>query len=258
MKSSEMMFPAGIVLALAGATVWHYTTLEPLAHVAIGNDHSVSVEENCAGLREAGKALVESRPGIREGSTLSLLVMGTDVRAPDPALRWTKPLPERPKKVYGRDEEEFERKKGDLFDQFEEGCRAPEPSRRSPIYRLVKLGTAHLRSLGCGPAGRCYLLIRSDLDEHVNARLEAAIARAASEGVVEVPAELAGSIDNAGIEVAFCGIAEIRPDGQAKQATSAPETRAHVWEGLFTHPELVSFSPYCGKAAGLAPAVASD
>jgi len=245
--ASAKLVPALAVSAILAAVVWHFATRVSLAHVMVGDDSSISVEKKCADLRNALQSFLVNKPGIRDGSTLAFLVIGADFRNPDPSLRFSEVIPVRSDSVYGQDEQKFHQAENQFFDKVEGICEAAEVRRSSPIYELVRQGIAHLRSVGCGPGGPCYYLIKTDLDEDIQPELRAAIERAAKNPSAEVSPELSGSIDNRAVVIHVCGTSEATPRRETGRAPASPDARIRIWRQLFTHPELVSFSPFCSK-----------
>jgi hypothetical protein len=240
--TGEKLLLIGVGAALLGSAAWYLATIEPLAHAATGIDPSGSVVRNCGGLRAATQAMIGGRSGIREGSTLTVLVMGADARNTQPAIAFTGPVPIAPDTVMGRDEEAFRQQHDAFFGEVELACETAANTNNSPIYELVKQGIAHLRSLGCTADGRCSYLVKTDLDDDVHPALRDAIARSVKDANVAIPSGLAGSIDNAGIALTFCGVSEVE---RRRTASSSPDARIRIWSALFTHPELVSFQPFC-------------
>jgi len=233
-------------LCVVAVIIGHYALTPPSAHVVVAVDLSLSVKRNCAGLRNAAESVV-SHKEIQEGSTLTLLAMGNSAGNPEPLRLFDKPAPIPSDAVFGRDDAAFEQERQDFFVGLQKACEATPNSRNSPILRLVSRGIAHLRSRGCARGGRCFFTLQTDLEDDQEPRLAAIIQRAAKNPAIELPAELAGSIDNAGIQIVFCGTSEIRPRRNAKLRHAAPETLARIWKGLFINPDLVSFQPYCGQ-----------
>jgi hypothetical protein len=231
-------------LCVAGAIVAHHMMTPPPAHVVLAIDHSLSVARNCGGLRKEGERLL-AQPAVQQGSTVTLLGIGRSARDPEPARLFDKPVPTESDAVFGRDDSAFQREQAAFLSQLEKSCEAAEASKDSPIVRLVTQGLAHLRSRNCRADGRCFLTIATDMQEDVEPALRAAIERVARRPSTPLPPTLAGTLDNAGIEVRFCGGSELRPG--AKRLRAAPETLARLWKGIFTHPELVSFQPFCGQ-----------
>ena len=249
--NSEAILSSCAATAVLSVGVWHYATKPPLAHAAIGVDSSLSVERNCGGVRSVAKALLKKN-GIREGSTLTFLAMGKSPSDPEPQPLFSQRIPIEGDSVYSRPEQEraYRETVDALLADVEGACAEIDDRRHTPLYRLVRQGLTQLRSgeETCPPEGRCFFVVKSDLIEDVHPALTDLLARAATDPTTPVPPEIAGSLDNSGIEVLFAGIAELRPVKNAARV-ALPETRERIWRELFAHPELVAFQPF---------AVASD
>lgn len=237
----------GLLVASALGVGAYLMFKEKPSHGAIGIDPSGSVTPNCAGVREAILSAVTASSSFREGSTLSLLEMGSDARSSDPKLRFTLPIPFVPDVIYGQDKEKQEKERAELFERVEGSCRAAKPGSNSPIYQLVKQGLAHLHSdqLRCGEKRSCFYLVKSDLDEGVETALRDTLRRATAEPDTPVPAGMAGSLNNEGVTVQFCGTAEVEPRREGASSGASTETRMRLWKALFARGDLVTFQPYC-------------
>ena len=231
-------------LCIAAAVIGHMALAKPPAHVLEGLDRSASVRRDCAGLRKAAQGLVTPQNGFEEGSTVALFAIGISSVNPEPERLFDQPIPIKPDQVFGRDADAFERERRGYFDGMQKACEAAQDSRDSPVLRLVTAGISQLRSRGCGPASLCTYILLSDLEDDSDPRFSKVIRRAALNPAIELPAELASSIDNTGVRLEFCGTSEVRVRRTGKHA--APDTLARLWLGLFTHPELISFRPFCG------------
>lgn len=234
------------VLLLTGGVAWHFMNLKPPRHEAVALDPSSSVEANCDGLRASVLRIIKESPGIGRGSTLSFLEMGKSVYDPTPKLRFSVAIPEKPVKVFGSNPEEHKRKLEELAGQVKTACEQAKPGTSSPIYELVKYSLAHLRGgeYQCGAKHPCTLLVKTDLDDDAQPELRQVIGRSIKDPAVAVPGSLARSLDNMGIEVAFCGTAEVKPRAEGS-ASSSLESRMRIWRELFTDPANVTFRPYC-------------
>lgn len=238
----------GAMAAIAGVAIYFQVTAPPLAHAVVAIDPSASVERNCPGVRDFTRTLVSGKPGIGDGSRLAVLTMGTSSADTQPKRRVDEAMPVEPDSVYGQAERKaaFRQSQDALFEQVKHACEGAPSGRQSPVYEMTRQGIAHLRGLGCAPGGTCLLIVKSDLDEDVQSGLRDTLRSAAKPDAL--PATLAGSLDNAGIEIHVCGMSEVRA---ARQATaSSPDRRVAIWTKLFTAPQLFSVRPYCGEQAG--------
>lgn len=246
--SSEALIMGCVAAAAIGYGAWRHFHQAAPAHLAVGDDASLSVERNCAGLRGETAALLK-RAEIREGSTLTFLAMSGNPADPEPELRLHEPVPVAGDRVYGQAEQQrqYEAAMTALLDGVESACEQAEDARHTPLYQLVRQGLNHLRSgeLGCGDDGRCFFLVKTDLLEDVHPELREWLEKAARGETPEAPAHLVRSLDNGGIEVAFCGTSELRAPTKKAPPAAPVEARQRIWRELFTRPELVSFRPFC-------------
>jgi len=247
-RNKDVGVVAAVLLVAIGAGIFHWTTKTAPAHIAAGVDRSLSVQANCPGFAGAIGSTFDL-PGIRKGSTLSLLAIGPNPRDPQPDLLWTESIPIADDSIYGRDENArvHEHETQRLLDRVTGDCEAGEPTLHTPLLAMVERGLELLGggAFDCGSDGGCLLLIKTDLLEDVDPALTALLAAAAKDPDVAVPPELVGRLDNRGVEVVYCGTSETHP-----LATNAPdppsiEARKRIWRALHSEPDLVSFTPYC-------------
>jgi hypothetical protein len=234
---TKYILPTILSVALIGTTAIHYWTKLAIAKVALSLDPSASVERNCASYAKGSVAWLASRPGIQEGSTVSMFLMGLDAVNTQASLAFDQAIPVPSDVVIGGKPEEYRASMGDLEHEIEHQCETARAGRNSPIYEMVRQTIEHLRSQGCKANGRCFVLLKSDMDDDAQQQLRAL--RTGS----PLPADLAGSLDNAGIDVEICGTSEVAP---RRTASSMSVTeRVHLWKQMFTHAELVSTRPSC-------------
>jgi hypothetical protein len=229
---------------VGAALVGEFALAVPPAQFEGGIDLSRSVARDCGGLAgETRRAIAQG--GAQEGSSLALLGLGSSALNPEPVRLFEQAIPVLSDAPFGKDEAGFAARNKAVFEGFQRACEAAPESKDTPLLGLVARGIADLRSRGCAVKGLCYFVIQSDLEDDTDPRLRAAIARATKGPSASLPADLAGSIENAGIRMMFVGTSEVRARRSRKHA--APEALAALWKSLFTHPELVSFQPYCGQ-----------
>lgn len=228
----------------AGMTGYEYLIREPAQSAVVINDVSKSLRPNCGGIEQATRILVEGK-GMREGSRLTLLVIGDEL---EPLRLFDEALPFTTEGLYESDRQEQQAAREAFFRKFRAACDGgPANSLRSPILRAVKRGVEHLRR-NCRGAECGVLVVRTDLREEEDSQLAPLVARAAKNPDVALTSDLAQSIDNTGITILFVGMAETSPQRRGSSAArTSPETLTRLFRGLFTHPELVSFQPYCGR-----------
>lgn len=221
----------------------------PRAYAVVGPDTSLSVSMNCANIEQVISALMK-RQGMREGSTIAFFKIGDGPNDPEPKRLLELIVPGESENFYNRDQARkgYEKKVKELTAAIRQSCEAIAPTKFSPILRMVTRSIEHLRTL-CPKDGPCYATFKTDLVDDVDAQLAPVIAKAAKDPSIALPPELSGSIDNAGIQVAFCGAAEVRARKAGSATPPSPETLKRLWTGIFRHPELIFFEPFCGNVS---------
>jgi hypothetical protein len=137
-----------------------------------------------------------------------------------------------------------------LLTKVRHGCESLGETKVSPVFQAVKRGVEHMKSVG-NTIDQRYLFVQTDGEETVNPGIQSALnSRAAKQS-------FAGTINNVGVNVTFCGIAETI--GEAPPQKGKPRQRSkmrdqgrsdrlrEVWTKVFTNPELVTFEPYCSR-----------
>lgn len=238
MKTIAALF----LILLGGLVGWHYHTAFDSNVVSI-IDPSASITQNCLGIVDIS---VLSRPELRDRSRLTLLAMGRGVHDTEPKVLLNRPFPMRPNKVIGKDEKGFEREWESFRKAVQDACEGTGVTDQSPILSAVRAAVSHLRSQKCTANGKCFLVMKTDLEEDVEPSLKAAVGLILKGKPAELPVELARSIDNAGINIEFCGISETSPRRDRLRAN--PDALSRLWRNIFTHSQLVSIKPFCGGA----------
>lgn len=239
-----------LLLAIVGVTaagVWYWIHRPALAHIAIAVDGSDSVTQNCKGVVSAYSVIVAKQHGFRNGSMVSVLTMGRSRMDMHPRLQAQAAIPFPSDDVYGVDHEAEERRKREFEQQLEHSCEAAHGAADSPIYEMIRQALAQLRSesIGCAPDGNCHLLVKSDLDEDVNAPLKQMLDALRVKPDAMLPDALVGSLDNAGITVTICGYSEVRPRASGGLPAPSQDALLRTWQALFRDPESVNLQPYC-------------
>ncbi|HEY4359691.1 MAG TPA: hypothetical protein VGN17_01920 [Bryobacteraceae bacterium] len=248
MAIEKILSAKGLAVVAAGAGIWMYFSQKPPAHGAEVLDPSGSVARNCSGMRDQ-TGLLLAKPGIRDGSTIALLIMGRDAASPQPTRVLDARVPVPPDAMLNRKQRqaEYEKARTKLLDDFEEACNEAADSPQSPVFQMVKEGLAHLHARGCGPEQMCYLVAKTDARESVQPELRALIERRSKKLDVKVPPDLAGSLDNTSVAVTFCGAVEVSAHRQPNARDPDPDHVERIWKQLFRDPSIVTFVPYCGK-----------
>lgn len=241
------------LLCLCSATAFGYWRYKArgesrgVAQIAIVRDRSDSTPNDCSrivGLAERALGVPEIGPGSR----ITLLAFGDEETANEPRLLGEFKVPVIRRVIEGQRAATRERE--DLLTRLGQQCEAVGQTQVSPIFQTLKRGVEHLRSVGSADDTR-YLFIQTDGEETVNAQVKQALKSSGAKLNLPPP------IQNAGVRVIFCGIAETigapgpnnnkaRPPRQRE--VQRPDRLREVWSGVFTDPQLVSFEPFCSKS----------
>lgn len=240
------------ILSLILFVIWRQrAAAHPLpAHEQAGVvDTSRSAGEHCDCLNTVTLRVLR-QSSTTKGATFSVMRTGDEASALEPVLVAEYTLPAT-RQVIERNQT-IEAARARLLQDLRERCQQFKATNRSPIFKAVTRGVAHLRAKGCGPGSDCVLYVASDLEELTEKRIRQAMKSATPLERTALPAPL----DNAGIRIVFLGVAQTIGTGattshQPQQFTPArsPEQIRRVeevWRRLFTQPALVSFEPFCG------------
>lgn len=235
------------IVSVTAAGFWYWSHRPALAHIAIAVDGSDSVKPNCKGVVRAYSGIATPERGFREGSIVSVLTMGRSRMDMHPRLQAQAAIPFPSGDVYGVDREAEERRKREFEQQLATDCEVASGAADSPIYEMIRQALAHLRSksIGCAPDGNCHLLVKSDLDEDVNAPLKQMLDALRTKPDTMLPDALVGSLDNAGISVTICGYSEVKPGASGGRPGLSQDALLRTWQSLFRDPESVNLQPYC-------------
>jgi hypothetical protein len=242
-----------ILLGLFGVTTFGYWRYQagaravPIAQFAFIQDTSDSIKDDCGRIEGFTKrALAMSETG--SGSKISLFALGTAETANEPRLLGEFDVPVIRRVIEGQRAANREREA--LLTNLRNKCSGLGETKVSPIFQAVKRGVEHLRSTGA-PYDRRYLFVQTDGEETENGQIKAALKL--SPGAT---GKLPRIINNEGVHVAFCGLAETVGEvniDQAKHHKSRQRDEQHsdrlreVWSRVFTNPDLVSFEPFCAR-----------
>ncbi|HXQ37508.1 MAG TPA: hypothetical protein VN843_26085, partial [Anaerolineales bacterium] len=144
-----------------------------------------------------------------------------------------------------------------LLDRVRHRCEESAQTKQSPIYLAIRRAVEYLRAHGCDDRNNCLVYVQSDLEELSEKSIKDAIDGSHKSDHKGRALTLPARIDNTGIGVRICGLAETTGTiriGNRRQ-TFTPSHNAErvdrirsVWEKLFTQPNLVQFSSHCPKA----------
>jgi len=235
----------------AGSYYWlsRPSTSVPPAHIALVLDASDSMQENAGqqavlGLLKGGLRV----PGIKKGSKLFVSVVGGPATAMEPVAVASMDIPVSNRVMEGRGAVEKERR--ELVSKvLEEYSSKAIETKCTPVFLAVKRGLDQLHAAGCREKSTCYLFVRSDGEETEEPWIRESISR------LRVPKNGAPSVlDNRGIKVRWCGLAETRGvlTEKNKKRSLTPQRSAarseflvSVLRSLFSEPDNVIFEPFC-------------
>lgn len=213
----------------------------------IVEDVSGSHGPACESLKGLVAQIFDS-PGATSGSALSVILPGDRSTANEPRRIGTYPIPTIRRVAEGASE--LTRERENILAAVARQCKAvPQPT-ISPIFLAVEQAVADLRARGCDMRSHCRLIVDSDLQETVEISI-----RTRLNGPNKHAPPLPPPIDNAGINVGFCGYAVAvgrtvsrsgkKVGGVQPRSAEQEERLKQIWRELFTTPETVIFEPYC-------------
>lgn len=219
----------------------------PVPHALVLFDSSDSVLGNCSSVAVLSRVAFKL-PQMQSGSTLTISATGGESTANEPRMTGTYLVPISNKAFEG--EKQGKQKQEDLLTDIKEKCDQTPAAKTSSIFLGLKSGVEQLKSKGCNDKANCIVFVQSDLQENVEPQIKAAI-NGSKAGASKLPAP----IDNRGIRVTICGISETKglvkeSNGNSRQLTrnrnaERSDLIRQVWGGLFTEPQLVTFSSFC-------------
>jgi hypothetical protein len=146
-----------------------------------------------------------------------------------------------------------ERRERELIENATSACAGLPRTAITPDFLAARRAIDQLRALGCRSGTGCQLLFQTDGSENVEVGVRRALAGS------RMPVELPAPIDNAGIAVTICGLAETT--GQSDTGSASRARRNHsarsadrvieVLRRFFAAPDLVAFEPVCPKAGNV-------
>jgi hypothetical protein len=198
-------------------------------------------------------------PEAGPGTTITFLATGDEKTSDEPRLLATYNIPIVRRVIEGR-RIAFQQRE-ELLTNIKSRCEEVGPTQVSPIFLAVERGVEYLRGIGSVTDSR-YLFFQTDGEETANFQIKKALGQKnISNPKLPVP------INNNGVRVVFCGLAEtigqttdMNNKPRRLTRTREPEGDAHlqqIWSKLFSNPELVTFEPYCSKE-GLATISLND
>lgn len=252
---NTVLVGGALALGVAALVGWrvarpHGPAFSP--HVAIVRDRSMSTTSGCAAVGGIVERSMDAA-GLTRDSTMVLLATG-DSSTNDEPIELV-----RMKGFKARRATESKRtateKDHALLARLVSKCEESGSTDHSPIFLALRRGVEELRALGCRAGTGCSLDAQTDGAENGESAIRRALAGA--KNVV-----LPDPIDNTGIAVHLCGLAETA--GPVDAASASPPRRqlrgakraditVMVMRRLFTHPELVTVEPHCPRLGENAP-----
>lgn len=217
---------------------WRYNESKkagPPAKILVIMDRSTSTLDNCESL----SGLVHSSysfPGVRKGSTITVLASGDRQTANEPVFIAQYEVPTSGQVIEGG--HKAREKKLALLTDLQAKCKAQKATQNTPIYLSLKRGLEQLRSLGCTKDGLCHLLVFTDGDETSDPWLKQALRSKkslASDPPIKINAQ--------GIKIVFCGLSSTQ-DKRKKRTIRQTEIIKQAWQAIFENNKPV-FQPFC-------------
>jgi hypothetical protein len=234
---------------------WRHSLPQPPAsHIVAVHDRSRSAPDGCTGFTGlVQQALGQVVDGRR--ATLLLLVTGDKISADEPVEMVVEGSPFRAAR--STDAPSAPQRQRALFLQaLHSSCERQPATMRSPIYQAAARAVEHVRQRG-DERSRRLVAVQTDLEELSNAAMRRA-ARAVDPRQALANVSI---IDNAGVDVMFCGDAETwgasasTGDGTLTRPRDVDAIRRlrAAWTGVFAEPQRVTFEPFCPKWHRAAP-----
>ncbi len=210
-------------------------------------DRSDSVVSDCACTTALARHALRER-GLVKGSMLTIVATGDLATADEPLLIADYTVPSTRTAIEGRNA--TERKQQELLKDLQSKCEQIPKTSRSPIMLAVKRAVERLRASGCRNGSGCFIAIQSDGEESSESTVKQLLTSNKKPPSFSL-------IDNAGIDIVFYGLSDTRGEELTTSGHRLTMTRTRdakrvdrlqaVWLSLFTHPERVSFEPFCPK-----------
>jgi hypothetical protein len=235
---------------LAGGSAFYYyrvRTAVPPANGDVVRDVSESVLSDCdcttAMVRQAFK-----QRNLIKGSKLTVIATGDRSTADEPVSVASYDAPSTRQAIEGR--RSIRRKHDALLQDLHQKCEQLPKTKRSPIVLAIRRAIEGLKAEGCKPYSGCFVFVQSDGLENSDVRVRLLLA---TNNDSALPRPL---IDNDGIDVVFYGLSDTsgeEPSPGKNRQIARPRNAVRVdrleavWRSIFTHPERLSFQPFCPK-----------
>jgi hypothetical protein len=235
---------------LSGFGYWRYQVAGrplPVAQFGFIHDTSDSIQNDCGRTEGFAKSAIVNRE-TGPGSKIALFALGTRETASEPRLLGEYAIPRIRRVIEGQ--RTAAREQDALLSKIKTKCEGLEQTTVSPVFQAVKRGVEHMQNMGL-PIDQRYLFVQTDGEETENAKVKESLNLQPG-----FPLKLPAPINNEGVHITFCGIAETvgevsRDKAKINKSKQRDDRRSdrirEVWTAVFTNPELVSFQPYCSR-----------
>jgi hypothetical protein len=242
-------------VASASFVLWrvHAASKQKTPQFEIVKDPSASHGNGCESLTGLAEHVLATNAATA-GSTLTVLILGDQSTANEPWRMGTYRLPTVRKVLEGRSARV--REQHEVLSDISGKCPPLRRTAISPIFLGVTQAVADLRARGCKASSHCELFVDSDLEENVEPSITKRLNKNGGRQRVSLP-----QVDNAGIDVFFCGVAvtdgrihDVTAKGTRKFVTRDSDRvnlLQDVWRSLFEQAALVRFAPYCPNSTQL-------
>lgn len=237
-----------VAIGISGFLGWAFYTPPKSDHRGVVADSSFSsAVDRCSDVAKLAETELKKQP-INDKTKLTIFLTGDQQTANEPRGLGSFDVPVQIKLTESNSVIAHSQSK--ILGQVKAKCEQFSQATNSSIFLAIKRTVEHLRSLGCDDSSKCEVLGQTDLQENADLRIKAAIS-----GTPADMKKLPAPINNQGIAIKICGISQtkgvvVNQKGQKTQLTqnrnlARADLIQEVWNKLFTHPELVVFSPYC-------------
>ncbi len=255
-KTLKAVVGVGSLLVFFSFALWRMNVAanakQPLYGIVadISSSHNVDRAHACLTVAGLSEKLMQESAG-NPGARMEVLALGDSSRGGEPLLLTAQELiPVRTTLSTGK--AAILRQQQSYVNGIYNNCvKAP-----SPEYSAISLGIERVleytRSKQCGSNTLCTVYVDTDGNENVATALTARLKGKLSSSFGQPPI-----LDNTGVDVRFCGMAVRTVDPTTREGSAGrrqafrshqdPARMEAVWRSAFTHPEQVSFEPFCAQ-----------
>ncbi len=240
---------AGILVAtgISAFLVWRNSVpqVRP-GHVAIVVDPSDSRQKVCDQVGEIARRQMND-PAMHRGSTITLFSTGGPASANEPVQRGSFALPDTRGTMAGP--EAIATKRQELVTSITARCMEIPETTASPVFQGLKRVVEFLREQDSRPNAHLTVYALTDGEETEVKEIKKAFDQPKGSPIA-IP-----QIDNAGVNIQICGVAEtigtVAVAGGKQETKTRPrdpqraDREREVWEHAFSQPTSVGINPYC-------------